>query len=654
MEAAGRSAERSGPGGDAATAAAAADDSGVFHETDDISDILNVGLGGLPTLSALGQLSILSASAQEFKPGGQGDAILPLPAGDPSHAGGVEHGACHCESAWEEGEQAAVPPAEEVQLYDDEGQGEGMGQDQDAYYAEVQLEAEVLEVLAEGFSDCSPESLQTACDASLAVKPCRHLLLDGECRRSDCAFSHDFATTPCRYWLQGCCVNSSDDCYFMHDLVVPNEEAGLSPPGSEPGRMAEESGGGGDSGSDERQLSGVDQFPSLPSTTTRLPPPIGSEIVGTEGSAPFQTPSSTKNGVSGVALDTIAAVAAPSAAGVSGPRIGDDSPATKREEAVGWNEKKDNEDVLLAAVSAPKGPQRGRGRKGGRGRKTRFTAVDLQALLKPGSPHAKTSTPENVFHPREVGSGIAQQDGTGGASLSAEPGMSFADVVGSSSCLAGSTNGLGRAAEVACQSPDAWRRAIGDERYPPAVVGGGGEWVSTGDAVGKQYEQAREDAAELARARNKFFTSATEAFQRGDGLLARDLARRGRELNFRMKEKHRQAAEYIFGARNPGDQVFQRKTMDLHGLHVAEAVEVLDREMGALAARGLCSVRVLTGTGHHSKGPTNKARLLPAVENFCLIRGYLFRKVPDQSTGHVGAIDVQFAELSEHSTGGWG
>ncbi|CBJ30179.1 conserved unknown protein [Ectocarpus siliculosus] len=578
MEAAGRSAERFGPGGDAAAAAAAADDSGVFHETDDISDILNVGLGGLPTLSASGQLSILSASAQEFKPGGHGDAILPLPAGDPSHAGSVEHEAWHGESAWEEGELTAVSPSEEVQLYDGKGQEEGTGQDQDAYYAEVQLEAEVLEVLAEGFSDCSPESLQVAlaksdwnldrasaavllalqiaCDASLAVKPCRHLLLDGECRRSDCTFSHDFATTPCRYWLQGCCVNSSDDCYFMHDLVVPDEAAGFSPPDCEPGITAEESGGGGGSSSDERQLSGVDQFPSLPSTATRLSPPIDGDMVGTEGSAPYQTPSSTKNGVSGVALDTIAAVAAPSDAGVSGPRIGDDSPATEREEAEeGWNEKKDDKDVLLAAVSAPKGQQRGRGRKGGRGRKTRFTAVNLQALLKPGSPHAKTSTPENAFHPREMSSGIAQQDGGGGSSLSAEPGISFADVVGSSSCPAGSANGLGRAAAVACPSPYAWRRAVGDDRYPPAVVGGGGEWVSTGDAVGKQYQQAREDAAELARARNKFFTSATEAFRRGDGLLARDLARRGRELNFRMKEKHQQAAEYIFGARNPGDQV---------------------------------------------------------------------------------------------------
>lgn len=57
------------------------------------------------------------------------------------------------------------------------------------------------------------------------------------------------------------------------------------------------------------------------------------------------------------------------------------------------------------------------------------------------------------------------------------------------------------------------------------------------------------------RVRNKLFTSATEAFRRGQGMSARDLARRGRELNLKMKEKHREAAEAIFGARNPGDQV---------------------------------------------------------------------------------------------------
>ena len=61
---------------------------------------------------------------------------------------------------------------------------------------------------------------------------------------------------------------------------------------------------------------------------------------------------------------------------------------------------------------------------------------------------------------------------------------------------------------------------------------------------------------ECSRARNKLFTSATEAFRRGQGKVARDLARRGRELNAEMKEKHRQAASAIFSARNPADQVY--------------------------------------------------------------------------------------------------
>ena len=61
----------------------------------------------------------------------------------------------------------------------------------------------------------------------------------------------------------------------------------------------------------------------------------------------------------------------------------------------------------------------------------------------------------------------------------------------------------------------------------------------------------------LFRARNKLFASATEAFRRGQGVVARDLARRGRELNVLMKEKHRQAASEIFASRNPGDQVWR-------------------------------------------------------------------------------------------------
>lgn len=48
-------------------------------------------------------------------------------------------------------------------------------------------------------------------------------------------------------------------------------------------------------------------------------------------------------------------------------------------------------------------------------------------------------------------------------------------------------------------------------------------------------------------------------------MVARDLARRGRELNRRMKEKHQQAAQEIFASRNPGDQVKCEVCGAVHG-----------------------------------------------------------------------------------------
>lgn len=60
-----------------------------------------------------------------------------------------------------------------------------------------------------------------ASDPERSSKPCRHLLLEGECLRSDCAFSHDFSLTTCRFWLYGRCMYSRDECAFRHDLDVP-------------------------------------------------------------------------------------------------------------------------------------------------------------------------------------------------------------------------------------------------------------------------------------------------------------------------------------------------------------------------------------------------------------------------------------------------
>lgn len=167
----------------------------------------------------------------------------------------------------------------------------------------------------------------------------------------------------------------------------------------------------------------------------------------------------------------------------------------------------------------------------------------------------------------------------------------------------------------------------------------GGRWLSTGAQVTAQYKQLREDAYEFACARNKCFMEATRAYQSGNRSLARSLSTQGHEYNVKMKRCHYLAATQIFESRNPKSQLYNDRVMDLHGLHVAEAVEFLSHMLPTLANEGLESIYIVTGSGHHSKGPTGNARLLPAVERFLGTEGYQFSPVADRR-GYVGMVMV--------------
>lgn len=98
------------------------------------------------------------------------------------------------------------------------------------------------------------------------------------------------------------------------------------------------------------------------------------------------------------------------------------------------------------------------------------------------------------------------------------------------------------------------------------------------------------------------------------------------------------AASEIFEARNPPNQIYMDRMLDLHGLHVAEAVELLTNMLPKLGDEGLDSIYIVTGTGHHSKTNGN-ARLLPAVEQFLTAEGYQYNGVAD-GRGFVGMLMV--------------
>eukprot|EP00245_Coleochaete_scutata_P008579 TRINITY_DN2660_c0_g2_i1.p1 TRINITY_DN2660_c0_g2~~TRINITY_DN2660_c0_g2_i1.p1 ORF type:complete len:814 (-),score=150.78 TRINITY_DN2660_c0_g2_i1:1120-3468(-) len=168
------------------------------------------------------------------------------------------------------------------------------------------------------------------------------------------------------------------------------------------------------------------------------------------------------------------------------------------------------------------------------------------------------------------------------------------------------------------------------QRGGPPIV----PWVETGEVVGQMYSEFREEARDHARVRNQYFDQAAQAYMAGNKALAKELSAKGQWHNDQMKAAHVKSAEAIFRHRNPlltsigvgdrrvlGPQGNQRRMLDLHGLHVNEALMMLKRELEAMRAvaqttRQRQQTFVCVGTGHHTKGSRMPARLSAAVERF--------------------------------------
>ena len=172
--------------------------------------------------------------------------------------------------------------------------------------------------------------------------------------------------------------------------------------------------------------------------------------------------------------------------------------------------------------------------------------------------------------------------------------------------------------------------------------GPGSDWLATGEAVASLYADMRKEAAQWAKVRNRCYMQAAAVFK-GDRALASRLSRQGTEAAERMKELHLKAARKILRARNPDlESTAARDTvvLDLHGLHVAEAADVLDEYLPFFhemdAARRPRAVVVVTGSGHHS---AHAGRLAPKVEAYLGDNRWVFDKVQD-SNRYVGAFRV--------------
>ncbi|CAI0401307.1 unnamed protein product [Linum tenue] len=155
-------------------------------------------------------------------------------------------------------------------------------------------------------------------------------------------------------------------------------------------------------------------------------------------------------------------------------------------------------------------------------------------------------------------------------------------------------------------------------------------WLETGEAVANLYSEMREEARDHARLRNAYFEQARQAYLIGNKALAKELSVKGQLHNVQMKTAHGKAQDSIYRQRNQGaletlgnGRVGHERMIDLHGLHVSEAIHVLRHEFGVLRSTARpadqrLQVYICVGTGHHTRGARTPARLPIAVQRYLL------------------------------------
>ncbi|GBF95437.1 hypothetical protein Rsub_08399 [Raphidocelis subcapitata] len=152
----------------------------------------------------------------------------------------------------------------------------------------------------------------------------------------------------------------------------------------------------------------------------------------------------------------------------------------------------------------------------------------------------------------------------------------------------------------------------------------------------------RRAAADAAAARGDAFERSRAAYAAGDHAAAKAWSQRGKSHAAEVAELNQRAAGLIFDANNAGRAACE---VDLHGLHVTEAVALAERAVADARARGESRLTLIVGRGAHSAGGV--ARLRPAVAGALERRGSL------RVTAGVPNAGCLLVELAPPARGGW-
>ncbi|ESL10024.1 hypothetical protein TRSC58_02248 [Trypanosoma rangeli SC58] len=112
------------------------------------------------------------------------------------------------------------------------------------------------------------------------------------------------------------------------------------------------------------------------------------------------------------------------------------------------------------------------------------------------------------------------------------------------------------------------------------------------------WRRVREQAYIVNSCRIRIMSRAAQAYNRGDGKTAKTLSRHGKQLATDYVRLNRLAMVALERERLAKDPA---STLDLHGFHVDEAVEVLRRRVELCVRKRIRQLTIVVGSGRHSR-----------------------------------------------------
>ena len=154
----------------------------------------------------------------------------------------------------------------------------------------------------------------------------------------------------------------------------------------------------------------------------------------------------------------------------------------------------------------------------------------------------------------------------------------------------------------------------------------------------------RKRADEMRREKDRLFDEANKA----SGAKRHALLDAAHAKKRQLEEEEAAAAKRIFKKKNSG---YGLEQMDLHGLHLDEAMERVRERLKRVEAGDVPSVELITGAGHHSDG---KAKIKPAVEALLKEKSSTLSYEPMSGGGGFTVYKVGGIKVEPASGGGFG